>query len=79
MKYLVNFHTGAGNEYFDSLEEAKAFADEAVAYTEQPISIEDEDGCEIIHRSWYGVEYNEDDDMEDPICFGSDGFYGDWE
>lgn len=79
MEYTINYHTGAGNETIESddLEAVKAQADEGAAYTQQPITIEDENGKEVARRTWYGTEISEGD-AEDPIEFGSSGFYGDW-
>lgn len=79
MEYTINYNTGAGNETIESedLEAVKAQADEGAAYTQQPITIEDENGNEVARRSWNGVEF-EEGDAEDPIRFGSSGFYGDW-
>ena len=80
MKYYINYNTGAGNEWADTLEEAKRMADDGAAYTQQPIVIEDEDGNEIAHRPWWGVQYDEDEgDETDPVCFGSFGYFGDWQ
>jgi hypothetical protein len=79
MEYTINYHTGAGNETIESenLEAVKSQADEGAAYTQQDISIEDENGKEVARRAWNGVEF-EEGDAEDPIKFGSSGFYGDW-
>ena len=80
MCYYINYNTGAGNEWADTLEQAKAIADDGAAYTQQPIVIEDEDGNEITRRPWWGVQYDEDEgDETDPICFGSSGYFGDWQ
>ena len=80
MKYYINYNTGAGNEWADTLEAAKELADDGAAYTQQPIIIEDEDGKEVTRRPWWGVQYDEDEgDETDPICFGSYGYFGDWQ
>lgn len=77
--YFINFHTGTGNMYGKNLTEAKSMADRNAGFTQRNISIENSDGKEICRRNWYGVEYNkEEDDCEDPILFGTFGFYGDW-
>ena len=82
MTYFINYHTGAGDEWFEgTLDEAKIKADAEAAFTQQNITIEDEDGNTISTRPWCGVSYDEDDlDMwcEDPIVFGTFGFYSDW-
>ena len=55
-------------------------ADEGAAYTQQKITIEDENGETVMTRPWWGVEYDPgEDDCEEPICFGSYGYYGDWQ
>lgn len=79
MEYTINYHTVAGNETIEAedLEAVKSQADEGAAYTQQEITIEDEDGKEIARREWCGVEFK-DGDAGDPIKFGTFGFYGDW-
>lgn len=83
MKYTINYNTGAGNETYDTNEmmSLRALADEGAAYTQQPITIEDENGSVICYRTWYDVKYDADDDSaaEDPIEFGMFGHYGDWQ
>lgn len=78
--YYINYHTGAGDDTADTLDEAMKLADEGAAYTKCGITIEDENGNEVAGRNWYGVPYSEDDDepSDDPICFGDFGYYGDW-
>ncbi|TCL43205.1 hypothetical protein [Harryflintia acetispora] len=79
--YYINYHTGAGDNNAETLEQAKVLADQGAAYTQQPITIHDEDGEEVARRNWFGVEYNAEDDQEtmDPITYGSFGYYGDWQ
>ena len=80
MKYYINYNTVAGDEWADTLEAAKELADDGAAYTQQPITIEDEDGNEITRRPWWGVAYDEDEAPEEsPICFGDFGYFGDWQ
>lgn len=79
MTYYVRFHTGAGDEEAATLEEAKKLADEGAAYTQQSISIEDEDGAVVLTRPWIGVAYDADSGSEDPIDFGQFGYYADWQ
>ncbi|MFA5559213.1 MAG: hypothetical protein WDA59_07160 [Methanofastidiosum sp.] len=82
-KYLVNFGTGAGNEYADTIEEAKRIAVEQASYTQASIKIElvnedDEEENEVIARlPWWGVQPGEDDEVI--VDFGEFGFYGEWE
>lgn len=77
MKYYVNYGTGAGNEYVEgTLEEAMKVAEDGLAYTQQSVSIEDEDGKAVAQLPWYGVAPEEDDVV---TCqFGDFGFYGEW-
>lgn len=79
MEYTINYHTGAGDEKIESddLEAVKYRADHGASYTQQPITIEDEDGKELVQRDWNGIEISEGD-ADDPITFGTFGFYGDW-
>lgn len=80
--FYIRYHTGAGDDIANTLEEAMKIADKGAAYTQQPITIEDDEGSEIARRAWWGVEYDEtNDDMycKDPICFGSFGYYSDWQ
>lgn len=79
-KYYIDYKTGAGNECADNMDDAKRIADAGAAYTQQDIVIYDEDENEIARRRWCGVAYNADEcGAENPICFGSFGFYDDWE
>lgn len=80
MRYYINYNTGIGNEWADTLEEAKAIADDGAAYTQRDITIEDEDDNEVLRRPWWGVGYDEDESSDDdPICFGDFGYFGDWQ
>lgn len=76
--YFVRFNTGAGDFRAESLEEAMEEADRFACYTQQDIVIEDERGNEVARRAWVGVGYEDDGYTEDPIIFGSFGYYDDW-
>lgn len=84
-KYYIDFNTGAGNEYAETLEDAKEIADDGAAYTQQNITIHpvingkvDFDST-VTMRCWYGVAYDENKAYEEnPICFGDFGYYADW-
>ena len=81
MLYYIKYHTGAGDETAASIDEAKRIADDGAAYTQQSITIEDEDGNEITRRPWWGVEYDPDeteDTVDEIISFGKFGYYGAW-
>lgn len=76
--YTINYNTGI-TARANTIEEAKRIADAEAAYTQEPITIEDESGDEIARRHWWGVEYDENvAPCEDPICFGNYGYYDDW-
>ena len=78
--YYIDYHTGAGNEYAKTLEEAMSLADKGAEYTQQNISIIDENGICVAQRCWFGVAYDDDEyDCEHPIEFGTYGFYDDWD
>lgn len=83
MKYYINYHTGAGDEWIEgTLDEAKEAADDGAAYTQQDITIEDENGDAVCFRPWWGTEYDPDatEDREDEVIqFGSFGHYGEWQ
>ena len=76
-KYFVDFGTGAGNFYADTIEEAQERADKEAEYTQESIVIYCGDK-EVSRRQWYGTEYDEEVPEENPITFGSFGFYADW-
>lgn len=77
MKFLVNFGTGAGNEWAETLEEAKQIAEENATYTQASIIIEDKNYNEIAKLPWWSVQPGEDDEVT--VDFGNFGFYGEWE
>ena len=80
MRYYINYHTGTGNEWANTLEEAKILADNEASYTQKDIIIEDEFGNEVLRRPWWGTQYSgENEEEENPILFGSFGYYGDWQ
>ena len=82
--YKINYHTGAGNQTIENkpLEEVMEIADKGAAYTQQNISITDENDNEVACRRWYGYDIQNDIDNdiehENPISFGTFGFYADW-
>ena len=81
MKYIINYHTGAGNQTITgTLENARQIADQGAAYTGKNITIEDETGVTVALRPWWPVPYSPDEgEQESPICFGDSGYYGDWQ
>ncbi len=77
MGYYINYGTGAGNEFVDgTLEEAKKAAEEGLAYTQEDVKIQTEDGEDVAVLKWYGVQPEEDDIVT--ARFGDEGFYGEW-
>lgn len=81
-KYYINYGTGAGNEYAETLEEAMTIADEGAAYTQRDIRITDAESGELAAiRQWWGVVYDPDESgeaEEEIIAFGEFGYYGAW-
>ena len=73
--YEVDFQTGAGNESFDTVEEAKVYGEENAAFTQEAIIIR-KDGHAVATLPWFGVVPEEDDDVT--CAFGTHGFYGAW-
>jgi len=80
MEYTINYHTGAGNQTIktDDIKAVLLAADTGAAYTQQPITINDADGAEIARREWCGTSDGEEE-TNDPIRFGSFGYYADWQ
>ena len=82
-KFLINFGTGAGEEYAETLEEAKEIAEENATYTQCSITIEipsndDEEENKVVAKlPWWSVQPGEDDEVT--VDFGNFGFYGEWE
>jgi hypothetical protein len=76
-RYYINFGTGAGNRYADSLEEAMEVADESASYTQRSITILDSDDNVVAVRGWCGCRDGIEEEL-DPIDFGDFGYYGDW-
>lgn len=78
MTYTLNAHNGFTEKFeADTLQEAKDYADNAIGYTQENLSIE-VDGEPIAVRRWWGIVPDTDDDG-DIICFGSYGYYSEWE
>lgn len=76
-KFIINYHTGVKNEVEAAdLEEAKAIAQEGIAYTQENVSIEDEEGTTLAVARWYGISPEEHDDVLEVV---GNGFYADWQ
>ena len=82
MKYLVNFGTGVGNEYADTIEKAKEIAEEKATFTQASITIElvnddDEEVTEVVAELlWSSMRATDEDEVT--IDFGDLGFYEEW-
>lgn len=76
-QYTINYNTGVTHMVSGNLDDAKAEADAAASYTQQSITIENEEGEEIARRPWCST-LDGIDECEDPIRFGNYGYYGDW-
>lgn len=83
-KFYVNYNTGAGDFYAETLEKAKAEADEGNCYTQKDVEIyadwNGENERLVAKRVWCGVEYDAEGDgyEEDPVCYGNYGYYTSW-
>ena len=77
-RYFVDFGTGAGNSYHNTIDEAKQAAEASMAYTGENIAIIDTDTDTLVSIAhWWGVEPDEDAQI---LCqFGSFGYYEIWE
>jgi hypothetical protein len=66
-----------------NIEDAKIEADESVSYCQSSIDLvetNDEGNESTITRKWWGVAFDSSvDESENPIQFGSFGYYADWE
>lgn len=72
-RYIVN------DTSFNTVEDAVEYADKCASYSGDDIEIFDNlYGVTILKRKWWrsreGIELN-----DDPIDFGCEGYYGDWQ
>ena len=74
-KYLVDFNAGAGNQEFDTLEEAKVYAEENLNYTGETVVIR-QGNVVVAYLPWFGTAPDVDDEVT--AAFGTQGFYGEW-
>lgn len=74
-KYFVDFGTGAGDEYADTLEEAMEIAIEDSSYTQETIKIFKGEN-QVAELPWWGVKAEEGDIVT--VNCGDFGFYGEW-
>ncbi len=75
--YTLNYNTGAGNETFETIEEAMAAVDPC--YTQMSITIDDsETGRELYKMPWWGCRHTEDDE-DVAFDFGDYGYYSSWQ
>lgn len=73
--FRINYQNGMIEEGFVTVEEAKAAVD--FEYTQCNVTIEDEDGDEVLRSTWYSVPASDEDDVIE--SFGTFGFYQGWE
>lgn len=76
MKYKIDYHTGAGNFYSNDFEKAKKLADEGLCYTQENVSISDNEKV-LAERHWIGC-LDGLGECFDAIRFGDLGYYADW-
>ena len=80
--YFIDFHTDYDTDAelmtAGTLDDAKATADRFAAYTQEPITIVDENGIVAAVRDWEPCPFESDFEDTDPIRFGVLGFYHDW-
>ncbi len=78
MAYSIHYNTGAGDEYdIETLDLAMETADEGARYTQEDIDIVDDETAATLSRRWCGC-LDGLDECDDPIQFGSSGYYADW-
>ena len=87
--YFVSYNTGAGDftvpyeesNKSQSLSIAMGKADEGACYTQQDIDIYNDEDVLVAKRKWWGVQYEEENEelrCDNPIIFGTFGYYDDW-
>ena len=74
-QYTVDFNTGAGNQSFATIEEAKVYAEDNLNYTGEKVSIR-KGGLEVAYLPWFGNSPDVNDEVT--AAFGTQGFYGAW-
>lgn len=81
--YLIDWGTMQEAYEASSLDEVKKYVDDNAAYTQESITICDEDGNEIARRQWWNNEFDpdlyEDGEEADVITYGSYGYYDVWQ
>lgn len=81
--YIIDFSNGLTEELVaETLEEAEAYADDCIGYTQCNVEIYDADKLVALRR-WWGVPPEKDlydeDDYKRLIVFGDFGYYDTWE
>jgi hypothetical protein len=77
----INYNTGTGDIQLDDnidIDDAKVIADKGICYTQQDVTITDDDNNLITRRKWIGCTDGMGDEC-DPIGFGNLGYYTDWQ
>ncbi|MDL2236171.1 hypothetical protein LJC07_08585 [Christensenellaceae bacterium OttesenSCG-928-L17] len=76
--YTINYHTGEGNESFKTIEEC--MENVSPSYTQEPITIDNENGEPLYISRWYPCTYNpETSDAEPLAIYSGRGFFTNWE
>ena len=79
MKYYIDYNTGVEMEEINgTMEEAMEAAEKGIAYTQQPVTIRDEDGEPVAVLQWWGSAPEEDYTEDVVERFGDFGYYGPW-
>jgi len=78
--FIVDYGTGVENIFnAEFIEDILDDIDETITYTNNSVIVKDENGREAARRNFNSVAYDENEDCcENPIDFGSFGFYDDW-
>lgn len=81
--YLIDWGTMQEAYEASSLDDVKKYVDDNAGYTQESITICDEDGNEIARRQWWNNEFDpdlyEDGEEADVITYGSYGYYDVWQ
>ena len=79
---IINFNNGFTIDVeVEDLNEAKEIAEEQMSYTQQNVTIQNEDRQLLAVSRWYGYEATEEEKEDNLVLveFGNSGFYGIWE
>lgn len=76
-RYIINYHTGAGNLEVetDDIQHVKEVAKNGITYTQENVTIEDVEGNVLFVSRWYGIHPEE---YDRPLAIFGNGFYEEW-